>query len=627
VENVDSGLSFPSSSRSRRSATKTPLSRRSKTPVRRSREPSVSRTVRLPSIVLEKPPSYPPSNQNPASDEAQSPKRRRLERSFSSRPSSSQEVGGEIPPGKVTSAVFPIREDAQNLHLHSTAADGGAEDVLSREMSAPVRREEEAEKENIAPQLVGVTKTGRKKRTSVGQQSMQKRKRLSAVPQDNSFDHMIGQDREGSPDESGRQSPATPDREHQAELADPLIEPQNNHQSAAPPKKRKKRKSVVLGRKKKRSSMQSEVAAAPSLPVARMDRSVGETPPRSRQGSSYSSEDTPTAVDRQGQRTSDLQNTNVTERFRSPPNGGPRLRDLFQEQPHMGREEVEGEDDDDGSYVDDQEPSPEPPTPAPPRRTRKQRGRLHTGPTESRGGSVRIPTRKAARSTFPIQMHRMANIAALPTVEEVEDDEQLDGEMNSASGSFIDRPTPNGVDVLAQICRETIETAIERVVQEAPTADRATLKRKRAALEAFGIQLDAQLFDMSAAVENRLNLENRVRRSKREKAALQAEWMEIRRQREQIALKCDRVRERHWECEDERKRRWLVSEAAQRADLALERDDQAGAEGTEEGLEFLLRSVAGHLSSASEDGGLLERIKSFNAELEKLAAILEGRDV
>jgi hypothetical protein len=48
-------------------------------------------------------------------------------------------------------------------------------------------------------------------------------------------------------------------------------------------------------------------------------------------------------------------------------------------------------------------------------------------------------------------------------------------------------------------------------------------------------------------------------------------------------------------------------------------------EQTEESLEYLLRTVAVDVSNSQGGGGLLDQIKSFNAHLERMAGVLEGR--
>ncbi len=184
--------------------------------------------------------------------------------------------------------------------------------------------------------------------------------------------------------------------------------------------------------------------------------------------------------------------------------------------------------------------------------------------------------------------------------------------------TFTDRPTPNSIDVLAQICREVVDSAIERLPQiQERAVDR---KRKHSALESFGNDLGTRLFDMSNAVENRMALEARVRKARREKSDLQVQWVEVRRQRERMALKCDRVRKYHWDNETDREDKWQISEAAHKAELELGRGEAE----EEESLEFLLKTVAEDVSGKGQ-AGLLGRIKAFNGQLERMAGVLESR--
>lgn len=212
-------------------------------------------------------------------------------------------------------------------------------------------------------------------------------------------------------------------------------------------------------------------------------------------------------------------------------------------------------------------------------------------------------------------------MATLPTIPEAEDSaEEAEVDQNVPKEAVAERTQPNAVDILAQICRETISSLMERMSENIQSSERSTVKNKRSALEAFGEDLNDELFEMSEAVENRINLEARVRRSKREKAGLQAEWIELRREREQIALKCDAVRRRHWESENEAREKWALSEAAKRVEHEIERDSAE----EDEGLEFFLRNVTDIVSCQSSRGGILGMIKSFNSQLEHMATFLEG---
>ncbi|EXJ64861.1 hypothetical protein A1O7_01200 [Cladophialophora yegresii CBS 114405] len=292
-----------------------------------------------------------------------------------------------------------------------------------------------------------------------------------------------------------------------------------------------------------------------------------------------------------------------------------KVRKQEEQTPASEREETPKEADnneEDDSYVEESEPEPE--TPAASKRTTRQ-------PRKPRSSSrtADVPGGKKHTATFPILTHRLTNVSALPTINEEDEEGIPSGDVSFDSTTA--RTQPNAVDILAQICRETISNMVERIAASAQTLSKATANNQRTALEAFGKDLDDELFAMSEAVENRTNLEARVRKSKREKAALQSEYLELRREREQIALKCDAVRRQHWECEEETRQKWILSDAARRVEQEMERNEAD----EDEGLECLLRSVTDSVSSTSGRGGILDRVKSFNAHLENMALLLEGR--
>ncbi|KAJ4547410.1 hypothetical protein HRR76_000053 [Exophiala dermatitidis] len=389
------------------------------------------------------------------------------------------------------------------------------------------------------------------------------------------------------------------------------------------PKRRKKRKSVVLVRKKRRSSGPGEnQPGQPEVPTPEPDTQASPAPP--------SSVLTLPPASRRQTRNS-LKKDLLTDIGRSPSVSGTPPPKQMEEAgdetynkesprelttPAPSKQTKEDDNDDDESYI--QESSPEPTTPAPTTRT-KRTSKVGSRRTSSKRDA--LPSKKGPSKTrFPFLTHRLTNLSRLPTIHETnEDGEHGDDPLDMTN----DHGQPNVVDVLAQICRETIENLVEGTSTSRLPSDRAAVKTKRDALEAFGRDLDDELFELSEVVENRIHLEARVRKSRREKASLQAEWLALRKERERIALECDAVRRQHWECEDDARQRWNLSEAAKRAEIELNRDNH----NTEDGIEFLLRSVASNVSSASEEGGLLNKVKRFNAQLESMALLLERKRV
>ena len=283
---------------------------------------------------------------------------------------------------------------------------------------------------------------------------------------------------------------------------------------------------------------------------------------------------------------------------------------------------------DDETYIDEAI-SPEKPTPKP-----RKKGRSSRRSGSSIGSGTKQPTRpsavakKSSKSTFPIVTHRLTNMFALPTItEEVGEDSDSAKSSTSLKARFPDRSVPNAVDVLAQICRETIGTTISKLSNSNSSINVKGLKRKRTAIEAFGAELDSRFTDMSVAVEHRLILETRVKKARKQKAELQAQWIEVRRQREEIALKCDDVRARHKENEEDGKESYELSETLHELEMVVERGEDF--DYGMEGMEFMLKSVAQRVSGANGGGGvgILDRVKEFNRQLETTATMLDGSRV
>jgi len=374
-------------------------------------------------------------------------------------------------------------------------------------------------------------------------------------------------------------------------ITEPLLESINSR--ATKQQKRRRRTAIAVPRKKKRLSGQPSASNESTLSITQTTESRAQ------------SEDHDPVPDitatLEAEESRELDSSPKPSRPTSPAS----RRDVSP---------VEMDDEGDKTYI---QGTPEPPTPAPRRKLTKPQ--VKQKPSRDPQAPARS---KSSRPTFPILTHRMTNISTLPTIhEEIDHHSQRMDDGRLGMDVPAERSQPNVVDVLAQICREMITNLLDNMPQNVPRSERTAAKTKRSALEAFGEDLNEELFQMSEAVENRTDLEARVRKSKREKSSLQAEYIEIRRQREQIALKCDSVRRRHWECEQDTREKWNISEAARRIEL-----DVARAEGeSHESVEFLLRSVTNNVSHLADAGGILDKTKAFNAQLESMALMLEKR--
>lgn len=470
--------------------------------------------------------------------------------------------------------------------------------------------------ENNAPSAATKKPAKRRKRKSIGQQSLFKKRKSSTgtavvgkteVPRDRSVGEadVLENDDEPEttqPDEDIRKEEA--DEENDDAHSDVYIESVGSQSTfvnggkatakipQASTKRRKKRKSIGQQARRRKTTLSKD----DDLTV---EESIG--PPETAQ-------------------EHPVQGQPVLEE-ETQPSKASRYGHLVRTASQSPVESVAGGDNsEDGDYEDEDDF----PAPAPGRATSKKMKMKASSRVRQSSASNTNHTSTRIRASFPIITQRLQGFDTLPTIEEhgeseLESEEELARE--SELRAALDRPHPNAVDVLGQYCRETVQSAVDRL-KEGPASNRSERKRKQAALEAVGQDLNDQFIDMSAAVENRIQLSRRARKAKKTKAELQSRWLEIRRQREDIALKCDEVRQQNWQREQEREQKWRISEAAHKLTLEVERTEGGGAQ--QHDLEFLLRTLADDVSDVSGQP-LLEQIKSFNAQLERTASILEGR--
>ncbi|ETI28807.1 hypothetical protein G647_01259 [Cladophialophora carrionii CBS 160.54] len=571
---------IPTPARSLRSNTKTPQSRRAS-----SKQPSktpAAKPVRQSSVA---PDERDGETSTQPEESARSSKRRKI---TPEQPTPNNTISVEIPRStpssralrrRTSSRVFTIAEDEDVPQINGPTPDHEEVEQRQQQKSPLFVPQHEQQKENETPKDQGSKSTNQ---DSNWQTTKSGRILLdpTTLPED-----ATEEDVQVLQPEYGETRPSASESPLQYVTKAPSISKQN---------KRRSRKSFATDKRREPSSTlaQSTIEPQETSAAAISSRLPSEQPP------------SPSVLP-------------LSDRISKYSKLARKVRKRQAQNPASEREEGPKEaenDDEDDSYVEESEPEPETPA-ASKKATRQPRKR------RSRSRPAEVPGGKKSTATFPILTHRLTNVVALPTMNEEDEEGMPSGDMSFDSAAA--RTQPNAVDILAQICRETISNMMERVAASAQTLSKATANNQRTALEAFGKDLDDELFAMSEAVENRANLEARVRKSKREKAALQSEYLELRREREQIALRCDAVRRQHWECEEETRQRWTLSEAARRVEQEMERAEAD----EDEGLEFLLRSVTESVSSTSGRGGILDKVKSFNAQLENMALLLEGRRV
>ncbi|KAL4766876.1 hypothetical protein BDW60DRAFT_212506 [Aspergillus nidulans var. acristatus] len=258
--------------------------------------------------------------------------------------------------------------------------------------------------------------------------------------------------------------------------------------------------------------------------------------------------------------------------------------------------------------------------------------------TEDQPQPKKRKPRQPRGETVPVTVHRLANAALLGgeffESSDEDDANSPDGISNIQTTGLPSRGGVNPADVLAQICRETLEKTLTTlktgIENEANATRRAEWTLRRKAVEAYGAELEGRLSDLSEMLDSNFMLSAKVKKAKRNMLDLRARLDHIRREREAVALRLDAVRREHAREEQAGMARSTINHSLHNLDLALERGQNrtstTQSESPTAGLELRLRSLAQSVSSSApgSQGGILGQIKSFNAQLEAAARRLEG---
>ncbi|KAJ4229057.1 hypothetical protein NW759_003780 [Fusarium solani] len=192
------------------------------------------------------------------------------------------------------------------------------------------------------------------------------------------------------------------------------------------------------------------------------------------------------------------------------------------------------------------------------------------------------------------------------------------------------------VDVFSQVCLEVVETTLAKLYETMTSTEDKEKKKecriKIRAVNAYKEQLTLQLLQLATHLNDWHSLRKRVRLIQREKLKLREDILQLKAEREQVALRMDAVRIKHEEDTKESKYRLDTSAIMHDVDLAVEqgRDAPELSRAQEKkaelaNLELLVARITNEASSASSAGGMLQQVKEFNAFLERAAVALETR--
>lgn len=132
------------------------------------------------------------------------------------------------------------------------------------------------------------------------------------------------------------------------------------------------------------------------------------------------------------------------------------------------------------------------------------------------------------------------------------------------------------------------------------------------------------------ALDNNFALSTRLKHANKERIALREELLDLRRERETIALRTDEIRRSHAKASKAAQEDNDLNTMLHDIELAVQRGRAQQDNGSDEGnrngngLEVLIQDVVATVSSA-KGPGLLDRVKGFNAYLERAVSAMNAR--
>jgi len=369
----------------------------------------------------------------------------------------------------------------------------------------------------------------RKKRKSIGQ-NFRKRARASLLVT-NATDTFVSPLSVSSSKNQQEDEASGPQAEPNLSMKQPVVQPESGSTFKV---KRKKRKSIGKLPKVKRKSLTIASPSAPNVQgtatttegESSMQQENTSSTPRQKprkvmapveEVSEDDFDEELSSATRPGHQTQPADDVILSSAQTSRP-GRPRTSDVSVTAPRSKKG-----------------PKPLSARPKPPKRTTQPRNSSPLSDPPDRR------PRKEKPGTIPITVHRLSRPKPL-------DHSSADEDILATSNPFPKRSGVNAIDVLSQICREMVAKAAEnlKLGEAKERGERKKVEaRKRKAVEMFGEELDARLFQMTEALDNNYALTIRLRQANKEKVVKREELLEIKRLREEVAIETDEVRAKH----------------------------------------------------------------------------------
>lgn len=198
-----------------------------------------------------------------------------------------------------------------------------------------------------------------------------------------------------------------------------------------------------------------------------------------------------------------------------------------------------------------EEPSPKRPRTVPPPKSKKRSPAKQRQPRAPRAKSSKQKPARGKKSGDATEQPISVKIQRFTKPKRLDEDDPEADDILNTEIPFANRAGVNAVDVLGQMCEELISTSLQKLQDTFDNAQDAATKKelriKIRALEAFQEELRTRFLEHTIALDALHALKKRVREAQKNKLQLRERIIQIRAEREQVALRMDAVRMKHEE--------------------------------------------------------------------------------